>query len=433
MVKSIGIRREDKNNWERRVPLVPEHVRSLLSRHAIAVVIQPSSQRVYRDHEFAQVGAVVNEDLGSCSLILNVKEVPPEKILREKIYVLFSHTIKGQRYNMPMLRRFLEQRCTVIDYERITDDEGKRLVFFGRYAGMAGMIETLRALGLRWQKRGFHTPLQSIRPAYDYSSRFEAQEHLQQIGQQLARQGLPAELSPLVIGITGYGQVSSGAQEMLQGLPVVELAPAQLVTRAALRNDVIYKVVFSEQDMVLPQDDQAAFSLPDYYSRPQNYRSRFADYLSHLTVLVNGIYWDDRYPRFVTINSLREQAQSARPKLEVIGDISCDIGGAVECTERTTTPDEPYYTYDPLTGKTQDGVQEDGIVVLAVDNLPTELPRDASESFSSALWPLISETVNSDFTVPLSDLALPAALKRAIIVYQGQLTPSYSYLDAYVL
>jgi saccharopine dehydrogenase (NAD+, L-lysine forming) len=429
MVKSIGIRREDKNNWERRVPLVPEHVRSLLSRHSIAVVIQPSSQRVFRDHEFEHVGAVVNEDLGPCSLILNVKEVPAEKILREKIYVLFSHTIKGQSYNMPMLKRFIEQRCTVIDYERITDDEGKRLVFFGRYAGMAGMIETLRALALRWQKRGFHTPLQDIRPAYDYASRSEAQEHLQEIGRQLARRGLPEEISPLTIGITGYGQVSSGAQEMLLGLPVEELSPLQLQSRTARRNDVIYKVVFSEKDMVVPNDQGAVFSLPEYYSRPENYRSRFADYLAHLTVLVNGIYWDDRYPRLVTKTFLRQQVHA---KLEVIGDISCDIGGSIECTERTTTPAEPFYTFDPLTGTTRDGVHDQGIVVLAVDNLPTELPRDASEAFSTTLWPLISETVNSDFSVPLAELVLPAALMRAIIVYQGQLTPSYSYLDAYV-
>lgn len=432
MVRSIGIRREDKNNWERRVPLVPEHVRALLSRHAVEVVVQPSPQRVYRDHEFEQAGARVREALEACSLILNVKEIPPEKILRDKIYILFSHTIKGQQYNMPMLKRFLDQRCTVIDYERITDDEGKRLVFFGRYAGMAGMIETLRGLGLRWQSRGFSTPLQQIQPAFEYASSSEAREHLQTLGRLLAQQGLPAALTPLVIGITGYGQVSSGAQEMLAGLPVIELSPAQLTAMTAARNDVIYKVIFAEQDMVEPKESRIAFSLPEYYSRPQLYRSRFAQFLPHLTVMVNAIYWDDRYPRLVTVNDLQALAQKGRPRLEVIGDISCDIRGAVECTVRTTTPDAPFYTFDPQTATAVDGVGGDGIVVLAVDNLPTELPRDASVAFSTALWPLVSAAVDSDFTVPFAELALPSALKRAIIVYQGQLTPSYSYLDAYV-
>jgi saccharopine dehydrogenase (NAD+, L-lysine-forming) len=416
----LGIRREDKAG-ERRVPLTPAEVDRLTSAHGVDAVVQPAPRRVFDDEDYRGAGATLDERLDDCGVIMGVKEIPINQLQSGKAYVFFSHTIKGQPYNMPLLRRLMELGCTLIDYERIVDDEGRRLVFFGRHAGLAGMIDTLWTLG----RRGVDG-LGTVRQARDYASLAQARGDLEALGREIAREGTGLD-HPLVVGLSGYGNVSAGAQEILDLLEPAEITPDQLLA-GELPDAALIKVVFHEHHMVAPLE--GAFDLDDYYARPEGYRPLFGRYLPHLDALVNCIYWEERYPRLVTLEQLRElYAQGDAPRLGVIGDISCDIGGSVEATVKATTQDRPVFVYDPLKASATDGLLGRGVAIMAVGNLPAELPREASESFSAALSPFIPGLLAADFTGAFSTCALPAPLRRAVIVHRGELTEDYAYLQ----
>src|SRR6185295_18828131 len=224
----IGIRREDKNEWERRVPLTPDHVAELVEQHGVAVHVQPSSIRAFPDKDYRSAGAEVDERLAAPRVILGVKEIPSELLLPGRTYLFFSHTSKGQAYNMPMLQRILELGSTLVDYEHVLDERGRRLIFFGRYAGHAGMIDALWALGRRLAAEGISTPFERVRLAHDYSSLDEAASHIARIGESLRHTGVPAGLHPLIVGFTGSGNVSRGALEIFDRLPHVEVDAEEL-------------------------------------------------------------------------------------------------------------------------------------------------------------------------------------------------------------
>jgi len=209
----IGIRHEDKYAAERRAPLVPRHVAELIRKHGLEVYLQSSPKRIFSDKEYEQAGAKVVSNLEDTPVIFGIKEIPVEVFEYGKTYIFFSHVIKGQPYNMGMLRRMMELKCNLIDYERIVDDFGKRLIFFGRYAGLAGAINTLWTLGLRLKYFGFDTPFLKIKQAYHYKDLNEACKEVSNVGREISRKGLPTELLPFTIGVTGYGNVSSGVQE----------------------------------------------------------------------------------------------------------------------------------------------------------------------------------------------------------------------------
>ena len=196
----------------------------------------------------------------------------------------------------------------------------------------------------------------------------------------------------------------------------------------------VYRVVFHEEHLVEPCSPERSFELQDYYDHPEAYRSRFEAYLSSLTILLNGICWSESYPRLVTIEALRRlyHDPAAPPRLRVIGDVSCDLCGSIECTLRCTTPDDPVFTYDPNSGEERPGVEGPGPVVLAVDNLPCELPADASRSFGDALVGLLPALARCDYARPFAELDLPPELERAVIVHRGELTPDYSYLSEFL-
>ncbi len=428
----IGIRREDKSIWERRTPLIPEHVREL-KEHGIDVVLQPSDIRIFSEEEYQRAGADVNEDLSKCSVVFAVKEIPSTFFMQDGRYVFFSHTIKGQKNNMPMLKRMIELDCQLIDYERIVDEKGVRLVFFGWHAGVAGMIETLVALGRRLESRGIRTPFLALKQPHEYGSIQEIKTALEVIGSWIKAEGLPEAVLPLAIGITGYGNVSRGAQEMLDILPVEEIPPGKLgdITRKTDgARHTIFKAVFKEEDMVVPQKQGDAFALQDYYDFPEKYSSIFEDYLPFISVLVNCIYWDERYPRLVTKEYLKDRWKGSR--LLVIGDISCDINGSIEATGKITDPGSPTFVYDPNTDSMLDGWDGDGPVIMAVDILPSELPRDASVYFSNVLKELIPAIAKADYNVGFADLALPQPVRRAVILHRGKLTPDYEYISKYL-
>ncbi len=435
MANTIGIRREDKHRYEARVPLTPDDVRTLTRDFGLRFVVQKSPIRAFPEEEYAEAGAKVAEDLEDCSVILGVKEIPPDVFEPGKTYVFFSHVIKGQPYNMPMLRRAMELGCTIIDYEKVTDDSGRRLIFFGRYAGMAGMIDTLWALGQRLHWKHYPTAFTTVLQAHKYPSLEHVDSALKKVGAHIREDGLRPEVVPLVIGLAGYGNVSQGAQAILDRLEPVTVQPEALPAlgkEIPVRRDQVYKVVFEERHMVEPLDPHGTFDLQEYYAHPERYRGTFERYLPYLTVLVNCIYWDARYPRLVTKKYLREALENGTLKLEVIGDISCDIEGAVEATVKTTDPGNPIYVYDPIEDKAIDGYEGRGPVILAVDTLPCELPVDASRDFGKALTPFVPALAQADFSAPWEALDLPPELKRAVIVYQGKLTPDYTYIAQYL-
>jgi saccharopine dehydrogenase (NAD+, L-lysine-forming) len=435
MTLSIGIRREDKSEWERRVPITPQDAAELQEK-GIQVIVQPSASRAFGADEFIQAGVTVQESLSPCNVILGIKEIPKKTFEAGKAYVFFAHVIKGQPYNMSMLQRMLDLNCTLIDYERVVDEKNRRLIFFGWHAGVAGMINTLWTLGQRLAWEGIPTPLADLRQTYTYHDLTEAKAALAQVGAQIEARGLPDQVAPMIIGVAGYGNVSRGAQEMLDLLPIIEIEPEE-ITAVATGHDHsrhhLYKVVFKEWHMVEPVSPDVSFELQDYYDHPEKYRGVFERYLPYLTVLVNAIYWTDRYPRLVTRDYLRILfSPEARPLLRVIGDISCDVEGAIECTVKSTEPGEPIYLYHPRTGEVTGGYEGEGLVVMAVDILPSELPREASTDFSRILKPFIPAIARCDYTVPFAECDLPPEIKRAVIVYQGKLTPDYQYIQEYL-
>ncbi len=435
MVAVIGVRREDKSEWERRVPLTPEDA-AALQEQGIPVTVQQSSIRAFTDMEFVQAGITVQEDLTPCPVILGIKEIPTEIVEPGKTYVFFAHVIKGQPYNMPMLQHLLQMGCSLIDYERVVDENNRRLIFFGWHAGVAGMIDTLWSLGQRLTWQGVSNPFSGLRQTHSYHDLAEAKAALLTVGSRIETEGLPGSLTPLIVGVAGYGNVARGAQEMLELLPIITIEPAEIATisgRTDCSSHHVYKAVFKEWHMVEPISPGAAFELQEYYEHPERYRGIFEQYVPHLTVLVNAIFWTERYPRLVTKSYLKRlYAGEPAARLKVIGDISCDVEGAIECTIKATEPGDPIYVYNPLDQTARDGYQGEGIVVMAVDILPSELPREASVDFSRVLKPFIPALAQCDFSAPFEVCPLPPELKRAVIAYQGRLTPDYQYLQRYL-
>jgi saccharopine dehydrogenase (NAD+, L-lysine-forming) len=434
MSNYIGIRHEDKYLLEKRSPLTPRHVEWLVRHKKLDIIVQSSEKRIFKDEEYRQAGAEVSEDLKKCSVIFGVKEMPLSFFEPEKTYVFFAHVIKGQPYNMPMLRRMMELKCNLIEYEKIIDEQGKRLIFFGKYAGLAGMINSFWALGLRMKDHGYISNLLKVRQAQTYSSLKDAREDISAIGQRIAEKGIPKELLPFVIGFTGYGNVSQGAQEICGLLPVKEISPEKLLElrdRKNLPNNIIYKVIFHEEDLV-EHIEGNPFDLHDYYTNPQNYRSVFEKYVPHLSMLINCIYWDKRYPRLITKKYLKNLFAGGRPKLSVIGDISCDVEGSVECTLKPAAINDPLYIYNVETETISMGHEGEGMLIMAVDILPAELPRDASNGFGDVLVSFVKPIADADFEDSFEDLDLPKAIKKGLILHRGELTPDFKYLEEFI-
>ena len=432
----LGIRREDKNEWERRVPIVPVHIRELKKIHNVDFHVQPSKIRVFKDEEYRLAGGQVKEGLSDCPVVFAVKEFPISFFEKDKTYIFFSHTIKGQKHNMPMLKRMMELKCNLIDYEKVVDKKGKRLIFFGRYAGLAGMIDTLWAYGKKIYSEGVNNPFNKVKQAIEYPDAHHAIEEIKKVATEIQMYGFDKNLVPMVCVFLGYGHVSSGAQELFDLLPHELITPEELLTleeRSNLSRNIIYKVVFKEEDLVRSIDESSSFELNDYYKNPEKYYSVFEQYLEHISILVNGIYWDSKYPRFVTKDSLKKLfSQDNNPKLKVIGDITCDIEGSIECNLHSTDSGDPIYVYDPLNEKIRMGHEGSGVIVLAVDNLPCELPADSSHGFSSALLPFIPAIAKADFKVNFKDLKLPEEIKKAVILHHGELTPDFQYMSKFL-
>jgi saccharopine dehydrogenase (NAD+, L-lysine-forming) len=428
----IGIRAEDKNRWERRTPLIPDHVRELVTNQGLDVSIEPSPRRAFSDRDYVDAGARLDPDLEGCGVILGVKEVPADDLKPGRTYMYFPHVTKGQDYNMPMLRRLMELGCTLLDYELVTDSRERRLIYFGLHAGYVGMIDSLWALGQRLAAEGHFTPLEHIRPALQYADLEDALEHIARIGEHIRHVGLPRGLRPIVVAFTGSGNVSQGAQEVYRRLPVLEIEPAELARLDEDRDrprNAVYKTVLGRSDRYHRASD-GGWDDAEFAAHPERYASALDPLLPHITVLIHGAFWEPSQPVLIRRDQLLALfSAEAQPKLRVIGDITCDINGSVAATVRPTDSGDPVYVYDPATGTATSGVQGQGVVVLAVDNLPCELPIDASQFFGDSLVRFVGPLARCDWSVPLDQLNLPPELRRAVIVHGGELTPAYRYLE----
>jgi len=434
--KRIGIRREDKSELERRAPLTPPDVADLIAEHDLSFTVQPSPVRVFTDQEYREAGATLSNDLSECDLIVGIKEVPLDSLVPGKPHLFFSHTAKGQSYNMPLLAKILKDKITLIDYELVKDDRGMRLIAFSFQAGQAGMVNSLWSLGQRWLAKGMKTPFAMLKQARMYEGGLpEIREVLREVGDEVRSQGLPEACTPLIISITGEGRVAAGAHDLLDELRPVTITPEKLLDEeyiASLSQKQVYSVSFHMADFLERVSGEAGFSLDEYLQHPELYRSKFTAYLPYLTALVNGIYWDDRFPKLVTLDDVANLFAENDPKLQVIGDVTCDVGGSIETTIKATLPDDPVFVYDPATGDTVDGFEGNGLQMMTVDILPTEIPRESSAHFGSVLKSHLAEVAKADFSQTLSATGLPPEFIPAVIAHKGALTPEFEYLQSYL-
>ncbi|KAJ6825393.1 alpha-aminoadipic semialdehyde synthase [Iris pallida] len=436
----VGILYESSNVWERRVPLTPAHcARLLLSGKGKSgverIIVQPSTKRIYHDAQYEDVGCEVSEDLSECGLILGIKQPKLDMILPDRAYAFFSHTHKAQSENMPLLDKILAERVSLYDYERIVGDDGKRLLAFGKFAGRAGLIDFLHGLGQRYLHLGYSTPFLSLGSSYMYSSLAAAKAAVIAVGEEIATFGLPSGISPVVFVFTGTGNVSLGAQEIFKLLPhtfidacklpeiVGQAGDASEQTQRKRRVFQVYGCVVTCQDMVAPKDSTRIFDKADYYEHPEHYTPVFHERIAPFaSVIVNCMYWDKKYPRLLTTKQLQQLMKNGGP-LVGVSDITCDIGGSIEFVNRTTSIEKPFFRYDPFSDSYHDDMEGDGVICLAVDILPTEFSKEASQHFGDILSRYIGSLVS---TRDLRDL--PSHLRLACIAHGGDLTAKYKYI-----
>lgn len=438
----LGVRREDKNKWERRVPLAPRHVRELVNQ-GLKVVVQPSTRRVFDDEEYRKAGAEVNEDLSECAAICAVKEVPTECLLPGRTWLFFSHTIKAQPSGMALLDEILKRKVRLVDYECITEGGKKganRLVAFGSFAGYAGAIDFLRGLGERFLALGFNTPLLHIGSAFMYPDLSEAKRSVALAGEAIRKHGLPAALCPFTAVFTGRGKVTSGALEILKLLPHEMVDPSELPaicaagSRGKLNRHTLYLAVAGAEHMVR-RKDQGPFNKAEYYQSPTLYEPVFQDtVLPFSTVVLNGMYWDARFPRLFTNHDIHRHVVSGHDKLLGICDITCDADGSVP-TRQFSSIEQPFYVFNALTEETSSCLDGPGVLFHAVDHLPSELPREASEHFGDCLLPFLPALANEkapEGPASADDLAgsesLPLPIRGAIVAEGGVLARDYRYI-----
>ena len=428
----VGILKEAKEE-ERRAPLTPQDVNWLIKR-GINVEIESSRSRIFKDWEYRKAGSRVLTRFREARLLLGIKAPHPEDLYRNKIYLVFSHTMKGQAQNMPLIRGCLEKNITLIDYEKIVDMHNKRLVYFGRFAGICGVIDSLHYLGNKLEWKGIRNPFSLIQPAHRYDSLHDLKRAMVKLDNEIRTRGFDKKSSPFIIGITGHGHVSSGVTEILAALNPMEIHPKDmrrfLKHQRGMRHR-IYKIAFLREEKYRSKDGKG-FYYEEYLGHPERFESNLDNYLPYINMFIHASYWDRRYPRTVTKKMIHRLSRKKPFRLDFIGDISCDIGGSVELTYKTTTPDEPTFTYDPAKKKFVDGYKSPGITVLAVDNLPTELPKDASQEFSGLIRDYVYQIAAHGVRDLTEHAALPAEIRRAVIAQGTRLTRGFRYLAKWV-
>ncbi|KAH7574492.1 hypothetical protein JRO89_XS03G0302800 [Xanthoceras sorbifolium] len=439
----VGILSETSNKWERRAPLTPaDCARFLLAaRHKSGVgvsriLVQPSTKRIYHDDLYQDAGCEISHDLSDCGLILGIKKPKLEMVLPDRAYAFFSHTHKAQPENMPLLDKILAERASLFDYELVDGNNGqKRFIAFGKFAGRAAIIDLLRGLGQRYLNLGYSTPFLTLGAAYTYPSLAAAKAAVISVGEEIAVQGLPSGICPLVFVFAGSGNASVAAQEIFKLLPHTFVSPSSLPdlfvkakdssepTGTSKRDFQVYGCITTYEDMVKHKDDMGAFDKEDYHAHPENYSPIFHEKIApYASVIFNCIYWKKKFPRLLSSTQLQDLARKGCP-IVAISDLTCDMGGSIQIVNQTTTIDSPFFRYDPINDSYHHDMEGNGVICSVVDNLPTEFAKEASQHFGGLLSQFIGSLASTaDIT------KLPANLRRACIAHGGALTSSYEYI-----
>lgn len=396
---TIGIIKERKNPPDRRVVFTPQQLQSLENQYEnLKFIVEPSNIRIFPDEDYRQVGIEVNSDLSSCDVLIGVKEVPVEALIPNKSYFFFSHTIKKQDYNRKLLQAILDKNINLFDHEVITGSRGNRLIGFGRYAGLVGAYNGLRLLGLR--QGLFNLP------------KVELLADLKAVKQELDKIKLP----PLKIVLTGSGKVAQGAKEILNHLKIKKINVDDY-----LQNNFDEPVYTNAKVLDYnKRKDGKPSDIGEFFKNPEPYQSDFMKFAKTSDVFIAGHFYGDNAPYLFT----REDAKDKDFKIKLVADISCDIDGPVATTIRPSTIADPFYGYNPEKEQEVDALDPKAIGVMAVDNLPCELPKDASEGFGDMFAEhLIPAFFNDDKN---------GILKRAQMTKNGKLTPKFKYLQDFV-
>jgi alanine dehydrogenase len=395
----FGIIRERKNPPDKRVVLSPEACQKLKKNHKEALVfVEPSPIRTYTDADYEAQGINVASNMQDCDVLLGVKEVPTEDLIPNKKYFFFSHTIKKQSYNRKLLQAILNKNIELYDHEIITNENGQRLVAFGRYAGIVGSYNGFRAYGLKFGI--FNLP------------KAETLKDQQDLIVELQKIKLPN----IKILLTGRGRVGNGAKEMLDAMKLKKVTVLDYLEKTF--NEPVYcRIDASEYNK---RKDDVRGNKQDFFANPDAYKSNFFRFAKVTDFYIAGHFYEQGAPYLYT----REDVKRPDFKIKVVADVSCDIDGPVATTIRPSTIAEPIYGYNPKTALETDFKQPDAIAVMAVDNLPCELPRDASVGFGDAfLKNVIPAFFNGDEN---------GVLERARMTKNGKLTKRYAYLQDYV-
>ena len=394
----IGILREEKIPLDKRVPLSPDQCVQLMEKYPnIEIHVMSSKHRCFNDYEYAKLGISIVEDLSKCDILFGIKEVPVNNLIPNKTYFYFSHTIKKQPYNKNLLKRMIDFNIKMVDYEVLKSSNGSRLIGFGRYAGIVGAYNALRAFGIK--KNIFN-----LTPAYLCKDKKEMEGNLKYLN-----------LSNQKIVLTGFGRVGMGCTEILNYAKIKEVSKEEF-----LYSKFDYPV-FTHIDI---QDyniriDGSDFEKNDFYNQPELFTSSFMKFAQIADIFIAGHYYAQNSPIILAENNLKHTDFN----IDVIADISCDINGPIASTIRSSTINDPIYGYNLDTSKEDDFMKKNTIAVMAVDNLPCELPRDSSENFGKDLlekiFPLL---VNSSSSI----------IKKATICDKGELTNDFKYLYDFV-
>jgi alanine dehydrogenase len=398
----IGIIREGKVPVDLRVPLTPVQCAALQQAHSgLEIVVEPSEVRIFSDAEYLQAGVRLSSKLDDCDWLLGVKEVPVNQLIAGKNYMFFSHTHKQQAYNRKLLQAVLEKNIRLVDYELITDAQKNRLVAFGYYAGVVGAHNTIWAYGQRTGK--FSLP--RLIDCHDYA---EAVAVYKQTAWPAMR-----------IVLTGSGRVAQGARRNLLDMGLLQVSPADFL--AGVHGD---QAVFTQLSALeyARRRDGSPFEKRDFYAHPEQFENNFLSYAAACDVFIHGIFWDARAPHFFELADLSNHNLC---RFEVLGDVTCDIApdSSIPSTLRPSTIAEPVYGVDRHTHQETLPYEANSLTMMAVDNLPTELPRDASAFFGKQLIEhVIPELVAGDGDI----------LQRATIARGRQLTRDFMYLSNFV-
>ena len=395
----FGIIKERKNPPDRRVVFSPERLVEFKTAFPQAILkVESSDIRIFPDEQYFEKGIEVNHDLNDCDVLIGVKEVPKEALIPNKKYFFFSHTIKKQPYNRELLKTILEKNIELYDHETIVDDKNRRLIGFGRYAGIVGAYNGIRAFGLKYELFNL--------------AKAETLPDQKTLIERLKRNPLPN----IKIVLTGRGKVAFGAKEMLDAMKIKEVSIENYLTKSFA--EPVYAFI-DVLDYNKRADGQPS-SKEDFYKNPTEYVSDFERFSEVSDMFIAGHFYGNNAPIILS----KEMLRSPKCKLKVVADVSCDIDGPIACTIKPSTIAEPIYGYLPSEHKEVSYTHPSAIVVMAVDNLPCELPKDASDGFGEVfLERVIPAFFNND---------KDGVLERAKMTENGKVTPRFAYLPDFV-